>query len=230
MTTPPPMYPPGPMPKDSVPEGPKKTPVWVWILAAVGGVIVLGIIAISLLGYYAFQKVKEVANSPTAAAALLARIDPDLEVLDVDENKKVIRVRNKRNNEEVTLNMSDILEGKLKVSKEGKDGVESFELGGKVKLPSWLPAYPGAEPKGIGAAKSDKEGEGGMFTFESSDAPEKILAFYKEALEKRGFSAKEDVKATGTSVLAMKSENENATITVTPNGSNSQVTVIYGGK
>ncbi len=227
MTTPPPMYPPA-----SMPEGPKKTPVWVWILAAVGGVIVLGIIAISLLGYYAFQKVKEVANSPTAAAALIAKIDPDLEVLDVDESKKVIRVRNKKNNEEVTLNMSDILEGKLKVSHEGKDGVESFELGGKVKLPNWLPPYPGAEPKGIGAAKSDKEGEGGMFTFESSDAPDKILAFYKEGLSKKGFLEKEQegVKVASALVLAMKSENEGATITVTPNGSNSQVTVIYGGK
>ena len=225
MTTPPPLFPPPPI------EGPKKTPVWVWILAAVGGLIVLGVIAISLLGYYAFQKVKEVATNPTAAAALLSKIDPDLEVLDVDEDKKVIRVRNKRNNEEVTLNMSDILQGKLKISHEGKDGVESFELGGKVKLPAWLPAYPGAEPKGIGAARSDKQGAGGMFSFESADAPEKILAFYKEGLEKRGFKAEDSVQVTGSaSVLIMKSENEGATITVTPNGSHSQVTVLYGGK
>lgn len=226
MTTPPPMYPPPPI------EGPKKTPVWVWILAAVGGLIVLGVIAISLLGYYAFQKVKEVATNPTAAAALLSKIDPDLEVLDVDEDKKVIRVRNKRNNEEVTLNMSDILQGKLKISHEGKDGVESFELGGKVKLPTWLPAYPGVEPKGIGAARSDKEGSsGGMFSFESSDAPEKILAFYKEDLEKRGFKAENGIQVTGgASVVIMKSENEGATITVTPNSSHSQVTVLYGAK
>ena len=180
MTTPPPMYPPPPI------EGPKKTPVWVWILAAVGVLIVLGVIAVSLLGYYAIHKLKEVANSPIAAAALLSKIDPDLEVLDVDENKKVIHVRNKRNNEEVTLNMSDILQGKLKISHEGKDGVESFELGGKVKLPTWLSAYPGVEPRGIGATRSDKGSGGGMFSFESSDAPEKILAFYKTGLEKGG--------------------------------------------
>lgn len=226
MTTPPPMNPPA-----AQPEGPKKTPIWVWILAAVGGMIVLGIIAISLLGYYAFQKVKEVADSPTAAAALLAKIDPDLEVLEVDEKKKVIRVRSKKDNEELTLNMADILQGKLKVSKEGKDGVESFELGGQVKLPSWLPAYPGANPKGIGAASS-KDGEGGVFGFESADAPEKILAFYREGLTKKGFLEKEqeEVKAAAAFVLSMKSESEGVSITVTPSGSNSQVTVVYGGK
>ena len=113
MTTPPPIYPPSPI------EGPKKTPLWLWILAAVGGLMVLAVIAISLLGYYALKTVKQMATNPTAAAALLSKIDPDLEVLDVDENKKVIHVRNKRNNEEVTLNMSDILQGKLKISHEG---------------------------------------------------------------------------------------------------------------
>ena len=225
MTTPPPLYPPPPI------EGPKKTPVWVWILAAVGVLIVLGVIAVSLLGYYAIHKLKEVANSPIAAAALLSKIDPDLEVLDVDENKKVIHVRNKRNNEEVTLNMSDILQGKLKISHEGKDGVESFELGGKVKLPTWLSAYPGVEPRGIGAMRSDKGSGGGMFSFESSDAPEKILAFYKTGLEKGGFKAENGIQVTGgASMMIMKSENEGATITVTPNGSHSQVTVIYGDK
>ena len=226
MTTPPPLYPPSPI------EGPKKTPVWVWILAAVGGLIVLGVVAISLLGYYALKTVEKMVTNPTAAAALLSKIDPDLEVLDVDENKKVIHVRNKRNNEEVTLNMSDILQGKLKISHEGKNGVESFELGGKVNLPTWLPAYPGVEPKGIGAARSDKEGSsGGMFSFESADAPEKILAFYREGLEKRGFKAENGIQVTGgASVIIMKGENAGATITVTPNSSRSQVTVIYGGK
>ncbi len=226
MTTPPPMYPPTPL------EGPKKTPVWVWILAAVGGMIVLGVIAISLLGYYAFQKVKEVATSPTAAAALIARIDPDLEVLDVDESKKVIRVRNKRNNEEVTLSMNDIMQGKLKVSHEGKHGTETFELGGKVKLPAWMPQYPGAEVHGMGMASSDKEGAmGGMYGFASTDAPEKILAFYKEGLEKHGFKAEEGVKGLGVSMLLMKSDSGgSATVTVSPNGSSSQITVIYGSK
>jgi hypothetical protein len=213
------------------PEGPKKTPVWVWILAAAGGVIVLGIIAIGLLSYYAFQKVKEVATNPAAAAALIAKIDPNLEVLDVDENKKIIRVRNRQNNEEVTLNMADIMQGKLKLSHDGKDGVESVEIGGQVKLPNWMPKYPGSDPKGIGAASSDKDGSGGMFSFETSDSPDKILAFYKEALEKRGFKNEEGGHAGGTAVLVMKSEGEGgATVTVTPQGSASQVTVLYGSK
>jgi len=225
MTTPPPMYAP------PAPEGPKKTPIWVWILAAVGGMIVLAIIGISLAGYFLFQKAKEVATNPAAAAAIISKLDPNLEVLDVDEEKKIIRVRNKENNEEVTLNLSDILQGKMKISHEGKDGVETFELGGKVKLPRWLPAYPGAEMKSIGAGRSDKEGSGGLATFETADPPEKIISFYRGALEKESFKAEEGAQVAGASVLIMKTESGNAaTITVTPNDGKSQVTVIYGNK
>ena len=212
-------------------EGPKKTPIWVWIIAAIGGIVLLLMIGVGLLGYYAVQKVKEVASNPAAAAAILSKIDPDLEVLDVDEDKKVIRVRNKRNHEEVTLNLSDIMQGKLKISHEGKDGVESFELGGKVKLPSWLPAYPGAEMKGVGAGHSDKDGSGGLVTFETADAPEKVLAFYHDALTKHDFKKKESVESTGASALIMKSDGgDMATITATPNSGKTQVSLIYGSK
>ena len=209
-------------------DRPKKTPVWVWILAAVGGVILLATIGVGLLGYYAVQKVREVASNPASAAAIISKIDPDLEVLDVDENKKVIRVRNKRNNEEVTLNLNDILQGKLKISHEGKDGVETFEVGGKVKLPSWLPAYPGADLKGIGAGHSDKEGAGGLATFDTADAPEKVMAFYREGLQKRGFQQQEGVEAKGASMLIMKSESgDMATITATAGGDKTQVSLLW---
>lgn len=231
MTTPPPLHQPPP-PYPPAPNGPKKTPVWVWIAAAIGGIILLAVIAVGLLGYYAVQKVQEVANNPSAAAALLSKLDPDLEVLDVDETKKVIRVRNRRNNEEVTLNLNDILQGKLKISHEGKDGVESFELGGKVKLPSWLPAYAGAEMKSIGAGSSDKDGaSGGMASFETTDAADKVIAFYRAELEKRNFKVEEGVQATGTSVLIMKSESgDMATITATPLVDKTNVTLIYANK
>ncbi len=226
MTTPPPLVTP------PVPDGPKKTPVWVWILAAVGGVILLGIVAFGLLSYYVFKKVTEVATNPAAAAALISKIDPNLEVLDVDENKKVLRVRNRQNNEEVVISLADLQAGRLKISKEGKDGLESVEIGGQVKLPSWMPKYPGVEMKGIGAMRSDKEGDGGMFTFETSDPADKILAFYKEGLEKSGFKADESAQvAAGASVLMMKSDHDGgATVTITPGSGHSNVTVLYGRK
>jgi hypothetical protein len=213
------------------PEGPKKTPVWVWVIAAIGGVIILGVIAVSLLTYYAFRTVQEVVTNPSAAAALLAKIDPNLEVIDVDEDKKTLRVRNKKNNEEVTINLNDLTSGKFKISHEGKDGVETMEIGGKVKVPSWLPKYPGADIKGIGSMSSDKEGHGGMFAFETPDPAEKIHAFYRQGLEKEGFKVEQGAHSPGSAVLMMKAENDGgATITVTPSGSGSQVTVLYGRK
>jgi hypothetical protein len=227
MTTPPPMYAPPPT------EGPKKTPVWVWILAAVGGMILLGVIAISLLTYYAVRTVQQVATNPAAAAAILSKIDPNLEVLDVDEDKKIIRVRNKRNNEETILNLNDIMSGRLKISHEGRDGTETVEIGGKVNLPGWLPKYPGVDVKGIGAMSSDKEGAGGMFTFETPDSAEKIHAFYREGLEKQGFKVDQNTEGhvVGAAVLKMKSDDDGgAMVTVTPGGAGSQVTVFYGRK
>lgn len=226
MTTPPPLVTP------PLPDGPKKTPVWVWILAAVGGVIVLGIVAFGLLSYYVFKKVTEVATNPAAAAALISKIDPNLEVLDVDENKKVLRVRNRQNNEEVVISLADLQAGRLKISKEGKDGLESVEIGGQVKLPTWMPKYPDVEFKGIGAVSSDKEGDGGMFTFETGDPADKIISFYREGLEKRGFKADEGTHGgAGTAVLMMKSDADGgATVTVTPANGRSNVTVLYGRK
>ena len=48
---------------------------------------------------------------------------------------------------------------------------------------------------------------------------------------RRVAKAENGIQVTGgASMMIMKSENEGATITVTPNGSHSQVTVIYGDK
>ena len=60
-----------------------------------------------------------------------------------------------------------------------------MRLGGKADLPNWVPKYPGAEPKSLGSARSDKEGEGGVVTFETPDAPAKVRAFYEAEFQKR---------------------------------------------
>lgn len=207
----------------------KKTPVWVWVLAGVAGCVVLVVMSFIALGLFALNKVAEVAQNPRQLAALVSKLDPDLEVMDVDESKKTIRVRNKRKDEEVTISLDDLREGKLRVTKEGRDGVESLELGGKLNLPNWVPKFPGVEPRSLGAAQSDTRGEGGAFTFTTTVSREKIVAFYRDGLEKRGLAVK---ASTGDQALAMSSEDGalHATVTIQEPGDERRVTVFYGEK
>ena len=209
----------------------KKTPVWVWILAGIGGAIALLILLVVGAGLFFVSKVAELAQNPAELGKLIARANPDLELLDSDAGKKILRVRNKRDGSTVTLKLEDILTGKLQVSKEDKDGLETVELGGKMKLPNWVPKFPGVEPASLGSAQSDKQGEGGLFTFTTSVSAEKIRAFYQEGFEKRGLAVK--VEAGGKAALMMQSEDEalNATVKIEGgDGSEHRVTVLYGEK
>ena len=209
----------------------KKTPVWVWILAGIGGVIALLILVVVGAGLFVVSKVADMAQNPAELGKLIARANPDLELLDSDAGKKILRVRNKRDGSTVTLKLEDILTGKLQVSKEDKDGLETVELGGKMKLPNWVPKFPGVEPTSLGSAQSDKQGEGGLFTFTTSESEGKIRSFYQEGFEKRGLAVK--VEVGGKAALVMQSEDEtlNATVKIEgDDGSERRVTVLYGEK
>lgn len=207
---------------------PKKTPVWVWILGGLGGLFALLVLAVVGIGWFAVNKVAEIAQNPRELASILTKANPDLELVDVDEDKKTIRVRDKKEGTVVTVTLSDLMQGKLRVSKEGKDGVESVQIGGKLDLPNWVPKFPGVEPRSLGSAQSDKDGEGGIFTFTTTVSTEKIRAFYREAFEKRGLAIKVEA---GNDALVMSSEDGlNATVSVNESGGEQQVTVVYGEK
>ena len=80
-------------------------------------------------------------------------------------------------------------------SDNGKTTVEINANGlGNQKLPDFAPTYPGAQVK-VSVA-SPTEG-GGTFAFETSDAPDKVIAFYKNKAASAGLAEKLNMNANG---------------------------------
>jgi hypothetical protein len=71
---------------------------------------------------------------------MMAAVNPDIEVLDVDEDRGLVKVREKKTGKTLTLNFEDLKKGKIVVkTNEG----EEVAVGGKWEPPDWVPSYPG---------------------------------------------------------------------------------------
>lgn len=69
------------------------------------------------------------------------------------------------------------------------DGEAHIETGEGVRMPMGLPAYPGANSTGGMSVTATGEAGGGlngMVAFETRDAPEKVIAFYRAAAARAG--------------------------------------------
>jgi hypothetical protein len=210
----------------------------VWILAAVLGVFVLfGLMAVAG-GTFLFYKARQagfdpelMARNPSVGVAkFLAAVNPDIELISVDEAKNRVTVKEKSTGRYMTVDLRDIQHGKLSLDM-GDEG--RMVIGGDVKLPPWLPEYPGSKPQASVNSEST-EGEGGMFHFTTKDSGPDVFAFYEKELTGDGFSV--ETRATTSAggatggMMSFKSGGRTATVTVAAEGSSTKVTVLYGAK
>ncbi|MEZ5332299.1 MAG: hypothetical protein R2991_09670 [Thermoanaerobaculia bacterium] len=162
----------------------KKSGVLGWILiGCLGLALIFGILAVSC-GLFVFNKGKKVVqdfekNPAKAAAETMVRLNPELELVDSDEDAGTMTIRNKKTGEEFTADYSDIEEGKISFESDGKAvsfdargaaeggsgvitmtdeaGEQTAVIGGQgdsSAVPSWFPLYPGASD--VGATYSAK--------------------------------------------------------------------------
>jgi hypothetical protein len=182
------MTPTAPFPNPPQPAR-RKTPVWVWVLTGIAGFIVLLVLLLVAGGVWMANKAVNMLDNPKELAGFVEKLNPDLEVLDADKEKRLIRVRDKHKDETYTVRLDGLTSGKLRLERESKaDGVEVIDIGQPFDTPNWVPMYPGVTPKPLGQARSDKRGEGGIVEFRTEDAPEKVRAFFKEAAAKKGLN------------------------------------------
>ena len=196
-------------PQQSFPPPPqKKSKVIVWVLAGCGTFVLLGVIAVIALSYFVWNKAKEIEKNPAFAIAKMAvSVNPDVELVSADEEKGLLTIRDKKTGEVVTVNFEDVQNGKLTVKKDGDevtmeakgdeaggtfavktpDGTAKFGTGSVEKLPDWLPVYPHTKLEGSYSAQT-KDGDSGGFHFLTSDAPNKVISFYEEALQRAGLT------------------------------------------
>ena len=204
-------YPPPPPPKKGL--GPLA-----WIGIGCGVIIVLGLIVMAGVGYWASRKIGQFKNNPARAAMeLVAATNPDLEVVSSDDKTQTVTIHNKKTNENMTLNADDVKNGRFKVTTD--KGTATFETGangvtikgtdekGKEtnfhagtgapqNLPSWLPSYPGGQIAG-GFDTSSPDGRTAMFTVTTGDSFDKVIQFYEDQLKSGGFKVEKAVATSG---------------------------------
>lgn len=200
-----------PIPQPTYPPPPKKkSNLVVWVLAGCGTFVVLGVLAFMALSYFVWNKAKEFEKNPAfAVAKMMVSADPDIELVSADEEKGLITIKDKKTGEVLTVNLDDVENGKLTFKKNGQDaltfeakgdgsgggslevkaadGTARFGSGSVDTLPDWLSAYPGSEPEGSYSGQF-KEGKSGGFNFLTADAPDKVIGFYEQSLERAGLT------------------------------------------
>lgn len=238
-----------------LPPPAKKSNVLLWVLGGVLALMFLGAGACGLIFYWGAHAVKKAGfdadlmqkNPAYAAAKMAITMAPNVETVSTDDDKGTVTVRNKEDGKVMTFKFDPekktmvVLDenGKaatVKLSGEGDKGIlevqsadGSFKLGGGTgdQMPSWVPVYPGSSPAGTFSAEN-KDGKQGGFTFKTSDAPNKVAAFYQEKLKAAGFTINlTTLGDQGGMVIAEDaSKTRTATVTVSAEGGGSSVMIM----
>jgi hypothetical protein len=180
----------------------RKTSPLVWILVAILGLFVLFIVALVGAGLF-FAR-----NPGLVMSKLITAGNPNLEVIGTDTGTQSMRIRDKTTGEEVTVSFDDVKNGRFKLHAIGRNGeVANVEIGGGAgKLPSWVPAYPGARAQGNFTAKgmsADGMGEGGVVSFTTPDPASNVVSFYAEKCKDMGMTvALTDLTGQGGMMVA----------------------------
>jgi hypothetical protein len=179
-----------------------------WIGIGCGVIIVIGFVVLAAGGYFLKKKVEQYKDNPLAAAELIIRANPDLEVVSSDQKAKSITIKNVKTGEVVTLTADDIEHGRFSVkTKDGTTTVNADQqngggltvtddkgqvstLGGNSaaqNLPSWVPSYPGGTVQGT-YDTNNAEGRTAAFTVTTTDDATKVLEWYEAQLKNSGLT------------------------------------------
>lgn len=249
---------PPPPPAPTAPAPNKMSPL-AKVAIGCGIVAVIGAIVVGLLFAAGISFLKKKAENPTLAAAeLMVRANPELEVVDSDSDAGTLTIKNTKTGEVVTMNAKDIEDGKITfTTKEGTttfDGSQSGE-GGQVKVtnekgeqvtfsagqgapknvPSWIPTYSGGDVQGSYDATTT-EGRSAMFTVTTSDSIDQVAEFYESQLKGSGFKVEKSSYEAGgqkTVILAATVDGDDkrsATVTVSTAEGKTQAIVNFNEK
>lgn len=219
--------------------------------------VVFGVLG-GLAVWWGARKLRGIAENPaTFAAKMIVAGNPELEVVSQDDGAKTVTIRNKKTGELLTMSADELEQGKIRftnekgeeitidssggegdgaISVKSKDG--TMTIGADASVPAWVPAFPGAEPTGAYAQRSD-DAEEGAFGFQTSEPVAKVLDFYQSQLEGKGYeverTATEGEGGFGTGTLTGRSAAEHREVTIVvlsggEDGKAAQVNVRYASR
>jgi hypothetical protein len=220
-----------------------KTSPLVWILGAVVCIFVLiGILFVGA-GLFIAHKAKQAGfdsalaqkNPALAAAKVMVALNPNLETVNIDEDKGLLTIRDRKTGKTITMNAEDVKNGKLTFSDESTGEHVTFGANTEAKLPAWLPSYPGSKPEGTFSA-SGNGSEGGMVHFKTGDAGSKVLAYYQDNLKSGGFkitstfSGDSGASRGGIVTAEDAASGRSVMVTVSSTNDGTDVALTYGTK
>jgi hypothetical protein len=207
------------------------------ILLVIGGLFMLGIIAVAGAGYFFVHKVKDAAKNPgLAIAKMVTMSNPELQVLNTNDSNGTITVRDRNTGKVTTMKFDDVKNGgKFTITADDdKGGKATVQFGGEAgKLPAWVPQYPGSTPKSTySITGSSADGNGGNFTFTTSDSASKVLDFYGDKIKDAGMKVTSTTTTPdGGMVSGTDDSGEHTLIAIVGNSSGqTTVNVTYGLK
>ena len=128
------------------PPAPKKEgiPALAWVGIGCGTLLIIAIVVISLLVGWCKRTVGDLSefqrNPEKAAAEMMVRVNPDLEMVSQDETAGEMTIRTK-DGKVMTLSYKDIAEGKFMV-RDAEGNVAEFGSTDLSKVPAWVPRVP----------------------------------------------------------------------------------------
>jgi hypothetical protein len=170
------------------------------------------------------------------------RVDPDKRIMVVtdDQGKTVTMKLDPSNNRLVVTDdqgktatiTADSQAGSMEI--KSSDGGNVKFGGAADKAPDWVPAYAGSTPQGTFSANNGGE-IGGTYSFVTSDAADKVMSYYGDALKSGGFkvsttTSNSDGKVGGYVIGQDDGRKRSVTITVGSENDGTRVAVIYSEK
>ena len=169
----------------------KGIPALGWLGIGCGGMLIVAVIVVSLFIGWCKRTVGDLGefqrNPEKAAAELIVRMNPDLEMVSQDEAAGEMTIRTK-DGKEMTLGYKDIAEGKFMV--RDSEGTQ-VELGNAdlSKVPAWVPRVPGATDT-ILPFHQERDGKAkGMFTAHTPLGADEVEESIKAEATKLGYTS-----------------------------------------
>jgi hypothetical protein len=176
-------------------------------------------------------------NPALAITKMIVEANPDAEVVSSDDAAGTITVKDRKTGKVVTMNFNDIKnKGNFSFSADDDNGGKAtMQFGGDAKpqLPSWLPNYPGSDPKAtFSVTGSSADGNGGNYTFTTSDGASKVTEFYTDKIKGSGLTVKSTTTTPGGSTMTASDDGEKRTLVlvISETGGSTTVNVTYAEK
>lgn len=232
-----------------------------WVGIGCGVLALLSIIVIVVVFGFVATKVSEVAsdfndNPAQAAAELAVRLNPELELIESDEEAGTITFENTKTGEEFTLNFEDIAEGRFTATTEEgnvvvdvtgdeeegtvtvrtNEGVARFGAGTSLEdVPEWVPLYPDGEEAQGAYTTVTAEGVSGTVTVKTKEETQKVLDYYKALLEEEGYNVTLQTMNFGDEetqgmVIGQHEDGRTVNVVVARAEESTQVAIQYTGK